>query len=293
MSKPDDAPPMRMLPHGSTRIHLAGPEAGPRVLLVHGMTYPLEVWEPLATDLSTAGYRVARYDLYGRGEADWDGVALSPAALADQAYAVLDLLDWQGPVCWVSLSNSDLVLLWAANLRPERCCSLQFLAPSGFDRRLMNPRMRFVSRLPASASWLGGRLRRACIKRMRGHRSHLNSAMEQRVGAVYDRAMHWAENNTCFAGAVSSQIRHLPSDESVQRQLEQLNRRDIPIFALGFGEEADSSESGLAPFLGALSRLQRTTLASGSHMGLLEYSDSVTSWVIAGLRTTGCVSGCT
>ena len=92
MSKPDDAPPMRMLPHGSTRIHLAGPEAGPRVLLVHGMTYPLEVWEPLATDLSTAGYRVARYDLYGRGEADWDGVALSPAALADQAYAVLDLL---------------------------------------------------------------------------------------------------------------------------------------------------------------------------------------------------------
>ena len=122
-------------------------------------------------------------------------------------------------VCWVSLSNSDLVLLWAANQQPERCRSLQFLAPSGFDRRLMNARMRFVSRLPGSAYWLGGRLRRTCIERMKGHRSHLDAEMANRVGVVYDRSMHWAATNPCFAGAVSSQIRHLPMDEAVQTQL--------------------------------------------------------------------------
>lgn len=285
MSKPDIVSETHLLPHGSTRIQVAGPRTGPRVLLVHGMTYPIEVWEPLSKDLSAKGYHVASFDLYGRGEASWDGTPLSPAALAEQARAVLDALDWQGAVSWISLSNSDLVLTWAINQAPARCSSLHFIAPSGFDRRLMNPRIGLASRLPGSSTWLGRRVLQNCVDRIQRHRSTLSPAMERRVGDIYERSVRLAEDNEYFSSAVMSQIRHLPSDKEVHTQLEQLSQHSIPMFSLSFGEEQDSSDSGVVPFFDALPNIQKKMLSKGSHMGLLEHSTEVGSWVLESLRS--------
>ncbi|PWI46634.1 hypothetical protein CEE45_15815 [Candidatus Heimdallarchaeota archaeon B3_Heim] len=43
---------------------------GELVVLVHGMTTPLFVWDPLFETLSNNGFRVLRYDLFGRGYSD-------------------------------------------------------------------------------------------------------------------------------------------------------------------------------------------------------------------------------
>ena len=61
------------------------------------MTYPLEVWNPLTESLIRTGHRVARHDLYGRGESGWDGQPLGPQVLAEQVLALLDLLGWEDP----------------------------------------------------------------------------------------------------------------------------------------------------------------------------------------------------
>ena len=159
-----------------------------------------------------------------------------------------------------------------------RVRSLSFIAPSGFDRRLMNARIRFLSRFPGSRAWLGGRLRRSCIERMRGHRTHLDAQMEAQVGEIYERCMHWAATNPHFAGAVHSQVSHLPRDADLEASLSTLATLAIPVHALRFGEEGDSTDEGLAPFLNALPQASIEALDRGSHMGLLEQPEDVGVW---------------
>lgn len=55
------------LSRGVTHYQWLGPEGGPLVVCVHGLTTPSFVWEGIAPRLAEAGYRVLTYDLYGRG----------------------------------------------------------------------------------------------------------------------------------------------------------------------------------------------------------------------------------
>ena len=88
--------------------------------MIHGLSYPLEVWGPVAERLAKDGNRVVTFDLYGRGQSEWDGVELSTTLLAEQALAVMDHVGFRGGVNLVSLSTSDLITLWLAAMVPER-----------------------------------------------------------------------------------------------------------------------------------------------------------------------------
>ncbi len=55
------------LPLGVVHYELAGPENAPTVVLVHGFSVPYYIWDPTFEALTRAGFRVLRYDLYGRG----------------------------------------------------------------------------------------------------------------------------------------------------------------------------------------------------------------------------------
>lgn len=58
------------LPQGRVHYELAGPPDGPLVVLVHGFSIPYYLWDPTFKALSRAGFRVLRYDLFGRGYSD-------------------------------------------------------------------------------------------------------------------------------------------------------------------------------------------------------------------------------
>ena len=58
------------LPHGTVHYQLAGPERGRTVVLVHGFSVPYYIWDPTYDELVKKGFRVLRYDLYGRGYSD-------------------------------------------------------------------------------------------------------------------------------------------------------------------------------------------------------------------------------
>ncbi|GJJ14057.1 hypothetical protein Clacol_008314 [Clathrus columnatus] len=55
------------LPWGKTTFWLLGPEGGPKVSLIHGISIPAYSWHLLAPSLAKHGFRVLVYDLYGRG----------------------------------------------------------------------------------------------------------------------------------------------------------------------------------------------------------------------------------
>src|SRR6478736_8344365 len=58
------------LKHGFVHYELAGPEDGELVVLVHGAGSGYYAWNKNYQAIADAGYRVLRYDLYGRGLSD-------------------------------------------------------------------------------------------------------------------------------------------------------------------------------------------------------------------------------
>lgn len=58
------------LSEGLTEYEIAGPAAGPRVVLVHGLSVPMYDWDRQFRDLAMQGFRVLRYNQFGRGLSD-------------------------------------------------------------------------------------------------------------------------------------------------------------------------------------------------------------------------------
>jgi pimeloyl-ACP methyl ester carboxylesterase len=58
------------LSEGWTEYELAGPENGEPVILIHGLSVPMFDWDRQFYILAESGYRVLRYNHYGRGLSD-------------------------------------------------------------------------------------------------------------------------------------------------------------------------------------------------------------------------------
>ncbi|MEO7988458.1 MAG: alpha/beta hydrolase [Chryseolinea sp.] len=58
------------LSDGITHYELAGPDSGKVVVLVHGFSVPYYIWDSTFVHLTNAGFRVLRYDEFGRGFSD-------------------------------------------------------------------------------------------------------------------------------------------------------------------------------------------------------------------------------
>ena len=69
------------LSDGYTHYQWAGPEDGQVVVLLHGFSVPYFLWDYVFKDLSEAGFRVLRYDLYGRGYSDPPRIRLRPGTV--------------------------------------------------------------------------------------------------------------------------------------------------------------------------------------------------------------------
>lgn len=117
------------LSEGVTHYELVGPEKGQVVILVHGATIPMWIWDPQVGALTAAGFQVLRYDMYGRGYSDRPDVDYNRELYRKQ---LLDLLDTRGltePIDLVGLSlGGATVTDFTANY-PERVRRLVLAAP--------------------------------------------------------------------------------------------------------------------------------------------------------------------
>jgi pimeloyl-ACP methyl ester carboxylesterase len=136
---------------GVTHYDVAGPENGQRVMLVHGFSVPSYIWDSTATALSAAGFRVARYDQFGRGYSDRPDVPYTSALFDRQLQQLLDSLGWRGPVDVVGLSMGGPVSATFVGAHPERARSLTLVDPAAGPRNV--PPAMFRLPLLGSALW--------------------------------------------------------------------------------------------------------------------------------------------
>ncbi len=117
------------LADGVTHFELAGAENPRTVVLVHGFSVPYYLWDQNFEPLAKAGFRVVRYDLYGRGFSDRPDVRYDAELFDRQLTALLDALKIPGPVDIVGASLGGPIVITFADRHPERVRTISLLDP--------------------------------------------------------------------------------------------------------------------------------------------------------------------
>lgn len=144
------------LSHGGTHYQAGGPLDGPPVLLVPGMSVPSYVWDSTFLALSQAGFRVIRYDLYGRGFSARPSVTYDRALFVGQIAELLDSLRITTPVDVVGLSLGGAITAAFTNDHPARVRRVVFIAPFNTARDIGPLERRVVGEYIAAAVVIPG-----------------------------------------------------------------------------------------------------------------------------------------
>jgi pimeloyl-ACP methyl ester carboxylesterase len=118
------------LTDGVTHYEVAGPDTGARVVLVHGFSVPAYIWDSTFIALTNAGFRVARYDSYGRGFSDRPDSEYSLSLFDRQLTGLLDSLGWRDPVHVMGLSFGGPITGTFVSRHPERVRSHVLIDPA-------------------------------------------------------------------------------------------------------------------------------------------------------------------
>ena len=119
------------------RMEIQGPQTGPCVLFLCGVTVPCETFERNFHALSDAGARCIRFDYPGRGwSSATTGFVGTPTSFAQAALSVLDALGISEPVGLVGLSMGGAVAATLATEHPDRISRVALVDPLFFTPRL-------------------------------------------------------------------------------------------------------------------------------------------------------------
>ncbi|HEX7322437.1 MAG TPA: alpha/beta hydrolase [Mycobacterium sp.] len=118
------------LARGVTAYQTAG-DAGPWVVLVHGILTPSFAWQPLAEMLAAEGFRVLYYDEFGRGLSDRPSATYDLNLYVDQLRELTDQLGI-GAMHLVGWSMGAVIASRFAFDAPDRVDSLCLIAPGLF-----------------------------------------------------------------------------------------------------------------------------------------------------------------
>jgi len=119
------------LQDGWTNYELLGDSSrSPAVVLIHGGTIPLCIWEAQIGALTDAGFRILRYDQYGRGFSDRPETVYDRDLFKRQLGGLLDSLGITEPVSLIGPSFGGAISVNFAASYPERIRSIILVSPA-------------------------------------------------------------------------------------------------------------------------------------------------------------------
>lgn len=124
-----------LLSQGRVHYELSGPEDGKTVVLVHGFSSPMFVWDGLAPYLADKGFRVLRFDLYGRGLSDRPDLSYGPEVYDREILDLISALGLKTPVDLVGLSMGGAISTNFCALHPDLVERLVLIGPAGMPQK--------------------------------------------------------------------------------------------------------------------------------------------------------------
>lgn len=118
------------LSDGFTHYELAGPGKAERtIVLVHGFSVPYYLWDRTFDPLAKVGFRVLRYDLYGRGFSDRPDVRYDADLFDRQLGELLAALKIEGPVDLAGASLGGPIVVTFADRHPQKVRTISLFDP--------------------------------------------------------------------------------------------------------------------------------------------------------------------
>jgi len=264
------------LADGVTHYAVAGPDTGRVVLFASAFSVPAFISDPLFQALADSGFRVIRFDYFGRGWSDRPNVEYDQWLFVRQMAGLLDSLGVSMPVTLVSVSYGAAMITSFADRYPGRVRALVYLDPVFNNRRPLQPQER--SRLAWDYHMV-----------LRG------GSNEMAEGQLYDflypdRHPEWVARYRVqqqFKGTREAWRRTRAAIAAAPDQLEQLRRvgsSPRPVLVI-WGRQDPVAPFSESP--GIMSALPRGTLVpidSAGHMSHADQPAAVTAAVVRALR---------
>ena len=119
------------LPDGVTHYELSNPDKENTVILVHGFSVPYFIFDPTFEFLTQSGFRVVRYDLFGRGFSDRPDTRYNIDLFVKQLADLLNALHFTRPVTLIGLSTGGPITAMFTARFPEKVNKLVLIDPIG------------------------------------------------------------------------------------------------------------------------------------------------------------------
>lgn len=120
------------------------------VVLIHGFSVPYFIWDPTFDFLTQSGFRVLRYDLFGRGYSDRPRVRYDIHLFVRQLKDLLDALGITEPVHLAGLSMGGPISAAFVEQYPERVKSHILVDPAGAKPLTLSPLLK-LAKIPVLA----------------------------------------------------------------------------------------------------------------------------------------------
>ncbi len=265
------------LGNGPTHYEIGGPETGPRVALVHGFSTPLFTWDAVFEGLTRAGFRVLRYDLYGRGMSERPtDVDYDPDLYDRQLVELLDAIGWDGEVHLAGLSMGGAIVIEFAARRPGRVASLTLFDPAGFPIEM--PFVTKLIRIPVVGEYL---MRIAGDTAIRDNLR--TNFFDQSLTPAFTERFLPQMRIDGFKQAQLSTMRHMPLG-AMQERYRAVGETDLPVLLFWGREDAVVPYANAALIQEAIPQAKLVTIDQCGHTPNYEKPAAVLPPMIAFLR---------
>jgi pimeloyl-ACP methyl ester carboxylesterase len=263
------------LSDGTTAYHVHG-ERGPWVMLVHGLVTPSYSWEAIADMLAAEGFRVLRYDEFGRGLSDRPAIRYDLDLYVRQLRELTDELgiDTMHLVGW---SMGSIIITRFAFEHPTRVESLTLIAPGLFMRQPLP--MQVLSRLPGARKLIAWRVGDAIDRLDKAHLSR-----PDRFPHYRERAREQLE----FPGmgeSLASTVTHFPWGAG--DDLRTVGEHPRPVLVVWGDKDTVTPYANASRVLQLYPRATLLTVEGGRHAPHLDHAELVHPAIVRHLRTAG------
>lgn len=254
------------LEHGQVHYTLQGDPQSDTIVLVHGFSTPSYLWDKNIEALLAEGYRVLRFDLYGRGFSARPDIDYTIDLFVEQLSQITSTLNIKQPFHLAGLSMGGPITTRFAHQHPEKVKSLSLLAPLVFT-----PESRDLTlvRLPVIGEYLAAVVMMPKIK----------NGIER---SAFDPASYpeWYENMAQhihykgYRRALLSSARHL-AGKSFTKDYQKLGQTPIPVQLIWGKEDRVVSYEQSKIIREALPSLQFHSLEKTGHLPQIEQAQEV------------------
>ena len=255
------------LSDGMISYQWQGPENGEQIVLVHGLSTPKFVWDANGEALAAAGYRVLRFDHFGRGFSDRPDVVYNEDLYVRKLLGLLDSQNITEPVTLVGYSMGGGNVVSFSAQYPQRVKQLILIAPAGFVPKYSGTASLVLT--PVLGDWL---------MTMLGKNAVLEGIQKEvTAGTAPANMVQQFENQFQYSGyleSILSTMRHYPM-YNLSAAYEKVGRAGIPTSAIWGTDDAVVPIAGSEQVRKFIPHLKLHPVAGASHSVTYANSDEV------------------